>query len=181
MPLDGSSTPMYKLQPEELQKRLATLAEAPHQNVVEMYKGAGLSFRKGVALEDIISTLRVNSNRPLDRAYWDDRLAKGFIQPTSATSGLAQYDLEQGARLLYPITTIFRNMIPRVTGGTGIQTNYRKVTAVNPSKVSANLQEGQRGGAMGQTVVDATSAFKTIGLDNFVTEQAYLAAVTFED
>ena len=108
-------------------------------------------------------------------------VAKGFISPTSAVSGLAQYDLEQGARLLYPITTIIRNMIPRVTGGTGIQANWRSVTAVNPSRISPGLSEGHRGGAMSQTTTDNLAKFYTLGLDNFVTEQAYLAGLTFED
>ena len=116
-----------------------------------------------------------------DKNMGPEWISKGFVSPTSATSGLAQYDLEQGARLLYPITTILRNMIPRVTGGTGIQANWRSVTAVNPSRISPGLQEGQRGGAMSQTVTDNFAAFKTLGLDNFVTEQAYLAGLTFED
>ena len=108
-------------------------------------------------------------------------VAKGFISPTSAISGLAQYDLEQGARLLYPITTILRNIIPRVTGGTGIQANWRSVTAVNPSRISIGLSEGHRGGAMAQTTTDNLAKFYTSGMDNFVTEQAYLAGLTFED
>lgn len=108
-------------------------------------------------------------------------LSKAFVQSGSATSGLTQYDLEQGAKLLYPVTTIFRNMIPRITGGLGIQANWRSVTAINPGQVNAGLSEGHRGPAMAQTVVDRYAAFKTSGLDNFVTEQAYLAALTFED
>jgi hypothetical protein len=108
-------------------------------------------------------------------------MQKAFTQPSSATSGLAQYDLEQGARLLYPVTTEFRNMIPRVTGGTGIQSNWRALTAINPTNINIGLSEGHRGPAMAQTVVDKTAPFRTSGLDNFVTEQAYLAAVTFED
>ena len=110
-----------------------------------------------------------------------EMVAKGFVSPTSATSGLAQYDLEQGARLLYPITTMFRNMIPRRTGGLGIQANWRSVTAVNPSRISPGLSEGHRGGAMSQTTTDNFAKFYTLGLDNFVTEQAYLAGLTFED
>lgn len=108
-------------------------------------------------------------------------LAKGFVQSTSAISGLTQYDLEQGAKLLYPITTEFRNIIPRVTGGLGIQANWRSVTAVNPSRIAMGLSEGHRGGAISQTTTDNLAAFKTSGLDNFVTEQAYLAGLTFED
>jgi hypothetical protein len=117
----------------------------------------------------------------MNRNVGPEMLAKGFVQPTSAISGLAQYDLEQGARLLYPITTIFRNIIPRQTGGTGIQANWRSVTAVNPSRIAIGLSEGHRGGAMSQTVTDNLAKFYTNGLDNFVTEQAYLAGLTFED
>lgn len=115
------------------------------------------------------------------KKWGNNGMAKAWTQPTTATSGIAQYDLEQGAKLLYPITTEFRNMIARVTGGTGIQSNYRKITAVNPNKISIGLSEGHRGAAMQQTEVDAIAPFKTSGLDNFVTEQAYLAALTFED
>lgn len=136
-----------------------------------------LSFREGV---DPIAALRtIRESR--EKNVGPDMLAKGFVSPTSAISGLAQYDLEQGARLLYPITSPFRNMIPRRTGGLGIQANWRAVTAVNPSRISTGLAEGQRGGAMGQTVVDRLAAFTTQGLDNFVTEQAYMAGLTFED
>ena len=124
-----------------------------------------------------LTALRMAREKSMS-AEW---VAKGFISPTSAVSGLAQYDLEQGARLLYPITTILRNMIPRVTGGTGIQANWRSVTAVNPSRISPGLSEGHRGGAMSQTTTDNLAKFYTLGLDNFVTEQAYLAALTFED
>lgn len=108
-------------------------------------------------------------------------LSKAFVQSASATSGLTQYDLEQGAKLLYPVTTILRNMIPRITGGLGIQANWRSVTAINAGQINIGLSEGHRGAAMQQTVVDRMAAFKTSGFDNYVTEQAYLAALTFED
>jgi hypothetical protein len=150
--------------------------EKVHSNTLELFKGAGTAFKKGVSPEEAIISLResVSKKLPID-------VLKGFNQPGSATSGLAQYDLEQGARLLYPVTTIFRNMIPRMTGGTGIQPNWRSVTAINPGAIRAALSEGHRGAFVSQTVVDKFAAFKTAGLDNYVTEQAYLAGVTFED
>jgi len=36
-------------------------------------------------------------------------------------SGLTYYDLELGAKFLYPVLTPLRNMIPRVSGKGGIQ------------------------------------------------------------
>ena len=35
-----------------------------------------------------------------------------------------------------------------VTGGTGIQSNWRALTAVNPGQVNIGLSEGHRGAAM---------------------------------
>lgn len=147
-----------------------------NHNVMELFKGSGVNFKPGVNPEDAISLIRekVNTKLPAE-------VMKAFTQPGSATSGLAQYDLEQGARLLYPLTTIFRNMIPRLTGGLGIQANWRALTAINPGALNIGLSEGHRGGFMGQTVLDKFAAFKTSGMDNYVTEQAYLAGVTFED
>jgi len=127
---------------------------------------------------DGLRAMRLARANPISQ---NELIAKGFTQATSAISGLTQYDLEQGARLLYPITTILRNMIPRRTGGLGIQANWRSVTAVNPSRISPGLSEGHRGGAMAQTTTDNLAKFYTQGLDNFVTEQAYLAGLTFED
>ena len=154
-----------------------------HHNVLEMFKAKGIQWKPGVDPEAAIAFIKgqlFKSDGTPNRIP-PDVLMKAFVQPGSATSGLAQYDLEQGARLLYPITTILRNMIPRVTGGTGIQANWRAITAVNPTNLNIGLSEGHRGGAMSQTVVDKTASFKTSGMDNYVTEQAYLAAVTFED
>lgn len=147
-----------------------------HNNVLELFKGAGINWKPGVNPEEAISLIREKTMQKLS-----PDILKAFVQPGSATSGLAQYDLEQGARLLYPVTTIFRNMIPRLTGGTGIQANWRAVTAINPGNLNIGLSEGHRGGFMSQTVADRFAAFKTSGMDNYVTEQAYLAAVTFED
>ena len=110
-----------------------------------------------------------------------NNVAKAFVQPSSATSGLAEYDLEQGARLLYPITTILRNMIPRVVGGTGIQANWRTITAVNPGNVSIGLSEGNRGGVMSQTVNDVLAKFAFLGLDNYLTFESDYAAKGFDD
>jgi len=145
------------------------------------YINAGLSkqFQWGKGADPIVGLRAMRE--AMGKNVGPEMLAKGFVSPTSAVSGLAQYDLEQGARLLYPITTWFRNMIPRMTGGTGIQANWRSVTAVNPSRIALGLSEGHRGGAMAQTTTDNFAKFYTNGMDNFVTEQAYLAGLTFED
>lgn len=108
-------------------------------------------------------------------------LAKAFTQAATATSGITMYDLEPGARLLYPITTPLRNMIPRRVGGQGIQANWRSITAVNPSLVPLGLQEGKRGGIMDQTTTDNLAKFAFLGMDDNVTWQAQYAAEGFDD
>ena len=57
-----------------------------------------------------------------------------FTENASATSGLTFYDLEVGAKLLYPVLTPLRNAIPRVSGKGGIQANWRAITAINTSR-----------------------------------------------
>jgi hypothetical protein len=106
---------------------------------------------------------------------------KAFVQPGTAITGIAEYDLQPAAQLLYPLTTIMRNMIPRNVGGTGIQANWRTITAINPGNVSIGLSEGNRGGFMSQTVNAVLAAFAFLGLDNYVTFEADYAAKGFDD
>lgn len=108
-------------------------------------------------------------------------LGKAFTQSGSAISGITAYDLEQGARLLYPVTTIFRNIIPRDVGGMGIQANWRSITAINPSGMAPGVSEGNRGGAVDQTVTDNLAAFVELGLENFVTWKAEYAGKGFDN
>src|SRR5690349_12378436 len=108
-------------------------------------------------------------------------LAKAFVQAGTATSGITAYDLEMGARLLYPVTTILRNMIPRRVGGNGIQANWRSITAINPSGVTIGRQEGKRGGVVDQTTTDNFAKFAFLGMDNNASWEAQYAAEGFDD
>lgn len=117
----------------------------------------------------------------LIKAAQGKNVTKAFTQSSSAISGITEYDLEQGARLLYPVTTILRNMIPRKTGGAGIQANWRTITAINPGNVAIGLSEGNRGGFMSQTVNDVLAIFRFMGMDNYVTFEADYAAQGFDD
>lgn len=108
-------------------------------------------------------------------------LAKAFVQAGTATSGITAYDLEMGARLLYPVTTILRNMIPRRVGGNGIQANWRSITAINPSSITIGRQEGKRGGVVDQTTTDNFAKFAFLGMDNNASWEAQYAAEGFDD
>lgn len=111
----------------------------------------------------------------------DLALAKSFTQSASATSGLTYYDLEVGAKMLYPVLTPLRNMIPRVSGRGGIQANWRAVTAINVGSLSAGVSQGNRGGVVAHTTKDYIAAYRGLGLEDYVTFEADYTAENFDD
>lgn len=111
-----------------------------------------------------------------------EALAKStFAQSGSATSGLTFYDLEAGAKFLYPVLTPLRNEIPRVTGKGGIQANWRAVTGINTSGIRIGVSGGNRGAVMAVTTADYTAAYKGIGIEDNVDFEAQYAGQNFED
>lgn len=110
-----------------------------------------------------------------------DAIAKAFTSPANATTGLAEYNLEQGARLIYPIDTPLRNMIPREVGQAGIQANWRSITAVNAAGENIGVSEGNRGGYNSFTEVDRFGKFVELGLEDYVTWKAERASGSFQN
>lgn len=110
-----------------------------------------------------------------------NELAKAWTQSGSATSGITAYDLEGPAKKLYPVLTPLRNSIPRVSGKGGIQANWRAITGINTGKLSAGLGQGNRGGVIASSTADYTAAYKGIGLDDYATFEADMAAEGFDD
>lgn len=116
----------------------------------------------------------------------DPRMPEGlnkstFSQSGSATSGLTFYDLELGAKFLYPVLTPLRNEIPRVSGKGGIQANWRAITAINSTGVRIGVSGGNRGGVMAVTTKDYTAAYKGIGIESNVDFEAQYAGQGFDD
>lgn len=111
----------------------------------------------------------------------DAALAKAWTQSNSATSGITAYDLEAPSKKLYPVITPLRNEIPRVSGKGGIQANWRAVTGVNTTGMSAGVSQGNRGGVIVSTTADYTASYKGLGLEDTVTFEADYAAENFED
>lgn len=111
----------------------------------------------------------------------NEALAKAWTQSGSAVSGITAYDLEAGAKLLYPVITPLRNSIPRVSGAGGIQANWRGITGVNTGNLSVGVGGGNRSGVMSSTTKDYIAAYRTIGLEDFATFEAELAAQGFDD
>lgn len=110
-----------------------------------------------------------------------DRMKATTTGVTTGT-GIVNYNLEPGAKMLTPVITPLRNSIPRViseNGDTGVK--WKAITAINPGRTPATMREGRRSGYIDQTEADYSQNFATIGLENFITEQAILAAKGFDN
>lgn len=127
-------------------------------------------------MQEILSAIAKAQKAPLPEA-----LLKSWVQSASATSGLTAYDLEAGAKHLFPDLTPLRNTTPRVGGGVGTAVNWRAVTGINTNLMEIGVSEGNRGGIMAHTTADYTAIYKGIGLEDNVTFEAEYAGRTFED
>lgn len=110
-----------------------------------------------------------------------DLMKSTFAQSGSATTGLTFYDLEAGAKMLYPILTPLRNEIPRVSGRGGIQANWKAVTGINTSGIRVGVSGGNRGAVMAVSVADYAAAYKGIGIEDNVDFEAQYAGAGFAD
>jgi hypothetical protein len=104
-----------------------------------------------------------------------------FSQSASAASGLTYYDLETGAKLLYPVLTPLRNSIPRVSGKGGVQAAWRAITAINASGLRVGVSGGNRGGVAAMTTKDYVATYKGIGIETSVDFEAQYAGQNFDD
>jgi hypothetical protein len=104
-----------------------------------------------------------------------------FSQGVSPTSGLTFYDLELGAKNLYPVLTPLRNIVPRVSGKGGIQAAWRAITGINTSGMRVGVSGGNRGGVQIVSTADYTASYKGIGIESNVDFEAQYAAQGFDD
>lgn len=132
----------------------------------------------GVSLDALMKTL---SDAPMLTAENSELMKSTFSQSGSATTGLTFYDLEAGAKFLYPVLTPLRNEIPRVSGRGGIQANWKAVTGVNTSGIRIGVSGGNRGAVMAVSVADYAAAYKGIGIEDNVDFEAQYAGQGFED
>lgn len=113
----------------------------------------------------------------------NEALAKAntFAVPGGATTGINFYDLELGAKLLYPVITPLRNEIPRVKASGGTQANWRAIIGINVNNTRAGVSEGNRGGMVNVTTQDYTAVYRGLGLEGAVSFEADYAAEGFDD
>lgn len=133
-------------------------------------------------LQAMQDALMKSFSAPITDPRMPDALQKStFSQSGSATSGLTFYDLELGAKFLYPVLTPLRNEIPRVSGKGGIQANWRAITAINSTGIRVGVSGGNRGAVMAVTTQDYTAAYKGIGIESNVDFEAQYAGQGFDD
>lgn len=137
-----------------------------------------LGLAAGVSLDALMKTL---SDSPVLTAENSELMKSTFVQSGSATTGLTFYDLEAGAKFLYPVLTPLRNEIPRVSGRGGIQANWKAVTGINTSGIRIGVSGGNRGAVMAVSVADYAAAYKGIGIEDNVDFEAQYAGQGFED
>ena len=114
-----------------------------------------------------------------DGSITDEILNKSVTTGT----GLVGYDLQAPAKNLYPVLTPLRNFIPRVPGSTGIATNWKVVSGITGSGMSAMpwVPEGQRSARMSYTTATKAANYVTLGEEDQVSFESVSAGRTFED
>ncbi|WP_026606964.1 hypothetical protein [Methylocapsa acidiphila] len=135
-------------------------------------------------VEDVLGRLKTAQQRPLGDPRFRSLLGleKGtFSQSSSPTSGLTFYDLELGAKFLYPVLTPLRNSIPRVSGKGGIQAAWRAITAINTNGLRFGVSSANRGGVLAIATQDYTATYKGIGVETSVDFEAQYAGQEFDD
>lgn len=140
-----------------------------------------MSTQQSTQLE-IIDAVRKAQMTAIPLSHLPPDLAKAtFDQGTNPTGGLTYYDLEPGAKSLYPVLTPLRNAIPRVSGAGGIQAAWRAITGINTSGMRIEVSAGNRGGVQVVSTADYTAAYKGIGQEGSATFEAQYAAQPFAD
>ncbi len=135
-------------------------------------------------VQDVLDRIKIAQQKPLSDPRFNSLpgLEKStFSESASATSGLTFYDLELGAKFLYPVLTPLRNMVPRVSGKGGIQAAWRAITAINSSGLRFGVSAANRGGVMAVNTQNYTATYKGIGIETSVDFEAQYAGQGFDD
>ncbi|SHG91395.1 hypothetical protein [Bradyrhizobium erythrophlei] len=144
--------------------------------------GQGGNIDRAAIAAEVASFLASVQKTQAVKDFVPDFLSKStFQQAGSATSGLTYYDLELGAKFVYPVLTPLRNEIPRVTGKGGIQAAWRAVTGVNTGGMRIGVSSGNRGGVQAVSTQDYSAAYRGLGLETNVDFEAEYAGRGFDD
>lgn len=104
-------------------------------------------------------------------------VAKDVTQAT----GLVGYNLEAPSKLLVPVMSPLRNMIPRVGTGKGTAAEWKVITALDTSRVDIFTAEGTKAATVNISVTPKTAGYRTISKGDNNTFQSQWAGKGFED
>lgn len=115
----------------------------------------------------------------------NDGRGGSFEKAITVSTGLVNYDLEEGAKLLFPWgaeITPLRNETPRRTTNRGDTAHrWKQITGINTTNLPPGVSEGNRGGVVSTAESDKLSSYAGLGLEDYVTEEARYAGMGFED
>ncbi|MCW2275053.1 hypothetical protein GJ654_10005 [Rhodoblastus acidophilus] len=130
---------------------------------------------------ELKEAIRKSQMNPLNDPRFASLEKSTFAESASATTGLTYYDLEAGAKLLFPVLTPLRNSIPRVSGKGGVQAAWRAITSVNSSGLRIGVSGGNRGGVAAMTTKEYVANYKGLGIETSVDFEAQYAGQGFDD
>lgn len=106
-----------------------------------------------------------------------DATTQGMSQATSVMG----YNLEAPSKKLFPWAAPLRKRFPRTGGQFGNAVNWLAIIAINAAKLKPGVAEGLRNAALSTSTSPRLAAFKSIGYDDFTTDEAQWAGRRFED
>lgn len=110
---------------------------------------------------------------------------EAFAKAYNVALGLVNYDLEAGAKLLFPwgaSITPLRNEIPRETSNRGDTAHrWKQINGINTTLMPPGVSEGNRGGVITTTESNQLSSYAGLGEEDYVTFEAEYAAKGFDD
>ncbi len=132
-------------------------------------------------VQEVLAGLKSAQQKPLNAMIGGALTKSTFTEGMSQTSGLTFYDLELGAKFVYPVLTPLRNAIPRVSGKGGLAANWRAITAINTQGLRFGVSAANRGGVLAVAKQDYSAAYKGLGVETSVDFEAQYAGQGFDD
>jgi hypothetical protein len=126
--------------------------------------------------EELLKTIEVLKSVSLDPVNLTPDIQKDF----NLSSGMQAYNLEAGAKMLFPVMSPLRNMLPRVSGK-GKQVEYKAITGINVNGDQGWVAEGVSGNIVQTSFSDVFAVYRTISQAEKVTFEQQWAGQSFID
>lgn len=110
-------------------------------------------------------------------------IAKSWSASGVATEGIQGYNIETPLLSLYPLLTPLLNMTPRIVSGKGgSQANWKAITGIK-SGVGHRIGvgEGHRSASENHTTAEYFAAYRSLGVDDDMSDEARYRAMGFAD